>query len=251
MYLAGRFGELNFKLFGMLPTRKNIFNKVLIIEDDETLTHFIKEKIKSLGYEVDVFHSGSKGLEAALTNNYVLIIVDIVLPEVNGLEIVNKIRIRGMKIPVLVITDYASLGNEQASFEHGANIFHKKPINFDLLATQVKSLITYQSPKSVFKVNNWQIDANKQLVKIGKREVQLTPKECRALLALFAAKGNTLSRRELIMSTFKGVFEVSPGSIDTLICRIRSKLGKRNGQVLETVHGTGYRIDPKLFEERK
>jgi two-component system alkaline phosphatase synthesis response regulator PhoP len=235
-----------------MAQKENPYNKILVVEDDETLSSIIKKNLELLGFEVKTISDGKVGLKEALTNRYSLIIIDISLPNISGFDIVSKMKWNDMKTPTLIITNYDTNENELESFKRGANIFHQKPINFELFKTQVKSLLNYQSVKPVIEAGDLHIEPQKNLVIKSGKEIRLSPKEYRLLVTLISAKGDVLNRQDLLAKTFKGVRDLEEGSIDTLVCRLRKKLGKYRGEEsLETIHGVGYRMNQLYFKKKK
>ncbi len=228
----------------MLKKSDQFNNSILVIEDDKNLSFFIRKHLESLGYKVHIALSGDDGLKLALTNRYSLFIIDIGLPEVSGFSIVNKLRSNGLKTPIIIITTDITTQTEKESFEKGANLFHKKPIDFDLLNAQIGSLLSLYKMDPIINLGDLHIDTKKRYVSKDGKEIDLSYKEFELLLALVSSQGDILSRTDLINQTFKGVREVEEGSIDTLVSRVRKKLGKyKEENVIETIHGVGFRLN--------
>ncbi|MBN1915614.1 response regulator transcription factor [Candidatus Dojkabacteria bacterium] len=222
----------------------NLHNPVLLIEDDKNLSFFIKKHLESLGHKLRISFSGDEGLKLALTNRYSLFIVDIGLPGISGFSIVNKIRSNGFKTPIIIITSDITSSKEKESYERGANLFHRKPIDFELLGAQAESLLSIHKMDPVIILGDLYIDTKKRFVSKNNKEIKLSYKEFELLLSLVAAQGDILTRNDLINQTFRGVREVEEGSIDTLVSRVRKKLGKyKDEHVVETVHGVGFRLN--------
>ncbi|MFC1780255.1 response regulator transcription factor [Patescibacteria group bacterium] len=235
-----------------MAQKENPYNQILVVEDDDTLSSVIKKNLELLGFIVKTINDGKIGLKEALTNRYSLVILDISLPNVSGFDIISKMKWNDMKTPTLIITNYDTTENELESFKRGVNIFHKKPINFELFKTQVKSLLKFQSIKPVIEAGDLYIEPQKNLVTKKGKELRLSPKEYRLLLTLISAQGDVLNRQDLLAKTFKGVRDLEEGSIDTLICRLRKKLGKYRGEEsIETIHGLGYRMNLLYFQKKK
>ena len=219
-------------------------NTILLIEDDKNLSFFIQKNLQSAGHNVKTALNGEDGLKMALTSRYGLFIIDIGLPGISGFNIVNKLRIKDMKTPIIIITNDIKEDKERESFDKGANLFHKKPINFELLASQVKSLLSIHKMDPIVELGDLFIDTRRRYVSKMGKEIKLSYKEFELLLSLVSGQGEVLSRNDLINETFKGIREVEEGSIDTLVSRVRKKLKKYKGQyVVETVHGVGFRLN--------
>jgi len=219
-------------------------SSILLIEDDKNLSFFIQKNLQAAGQNIEASFSGDEGLKMALTKRYGLLIVDIGLPGISGFNVVNKLRTKGIKTPIIIITNDIKAERERESFDKGANLFHKKPINFELLASQVKSLLSIHKMDPVIELGDLFIDTKRRYVSKDGKEIKLSYKEFELLLSLVAGEGEVLSRNDLINETFKGIREVEEGSIDTLVSRVRKKLRKYKGQyVVETVHGVGFRLN--------
>jgi DNA-binding response OmpR family regulator len=236
----------------MIKTKYKTPNQILVIEDDLTLAFFIKKELERIGYIPHVVSDGKKGLNEALTNVYDLFIIDIGLPNVSGFDIVERIKDIGLKTPIIIITGNDTDENELETFKIGANLFHKKPINFQLLSEQIKSLIN-QYPKNVsLKIGDLRIEPKKRLIMKNSTEIKLSYKEFEMLLHVIYANGEILSREELLAKTFKGILDLEEGSIDTLVSRVRKKLKKFEADdVIETVHKSGYRLNIKYIKKIK
>lgn len=222
--------------------------KVLIVEDDLTLAFFIRKKLERLRCSVQVVDNGNIGFDLAVRSYYKLIILDVNLPEIDGFSILKRIRSRHLKTPVIVITGNNQEVREIVGYEMGANIFHPKPINFPLFEAQVKSALLISQPSPWVKIGDIELEpAANKLIKDGK-DVEITQKELTLIMALLENRGNVLSRQDILRITYKGPRESSESSVDTLVSRLRKKLGNwQNKPIIETIHGRGYRLNPDLF----
>ncbi len=225
------------------------FTRVLLIEDDIILSQFIKRKLDKIGIQIRVVGNGAVGLNEAMKNAYSLLLVDIGLPEVSGLTIIDKLRKKGISTPAIIITDGKLPGSEKASFAKGANLYHPKPLDFDLLNIQVSNLLRLHSPKPIIEIGDLYLEPNKRYIRKADKELELSFKEYELILLLISAEGNILSRQEIINRTLRGVTDSDEGSVDTLVSRMRRKLGKyANKHVIETVNGLGFRLNLSYFK---
>lgn len=223
--------------------------KILVVEDDENLAKVIKSTLEPITPDITLKYNGKEGLKEARLNHYSLIILDLALPGMNGLEIIETLRNYKIKTPIIVITNFELKQNELKSYERGVNLFHPKPIDYDLFLTQVKSLLTYQAEDVVVEVDHIKVNTELRTVSKESKEISLSGKEFKTLLSLLSEKGKILSRADLLNQTYKKARDLELGSIDTLICRLRNKLKKINAEdLIQTVHGEGYRINLKYLE---
>lgn len=221
-------------------------NRILLIDDDAMISRIIKNRLEQRGYIVDHQYDGRKGLDQAKKFKYSVILLDLSLPVMDGFQILRSMNELRIETPTLIISVHTDIENEIKSFRNGARIFHKKPINLELLETQVEALIgvTDKSLSDTIKLGDLLIDLDRAYVSKDQKEIKCSPKELRLLGAIAQAKGKVLSRQSLVSITAKEFDEPEEASIDTLVCRLRKKLGKyKGGEVIETVHGYGYRLN--------
>lgn len=227
-----------------MKPQKSSSTKILLIEDDIPLAFTIKYTLEMMEYSIKSVRDGALGLKEAKTNKYSLLIVDVGLPNINGFKIISRVREIGLKTPMIVITSDVTMENELQTFSTGANIFHAKPIDFDLLLIQIRSILNRAEVKPVLEVGDLFIEPSKHLITKAGRKLSLSYKEFELITLLADAEGDVLSRQDIMNKTLKDAREVDAGSVDTLVSRIRKKIGKYKGKdLVETVHGVGYRLN--------
>ena len=170
---------------------------MLIIEDDANLVLVLTKFIKSIGFNTQSTYSGKEGLEIALSNKHQLFIVDLGLIDIHGFELIEKIRQINNK-PIIVITGNTQEENEITSFKLEVNIFHKKPINFDILEMQIKSLMSPKRRGNILTTKNIYVDLNKRIFKSNNQVVPLTKTEFNFLVMLFNSNGQVFTRKQII-----------------------------------------------------
>lgn len=223
---------------------------ILLVEDDDHLAYALTRQLEQLGFEMTTATNGNAGLEAVLNTSYDLLIIDIGLPGVSGLEIVTKMRKHNIKAPAIIITSQLSSESERTSFIKGANLFHGKPIDIELLKAQINSLLQQYQPKAIMEAGDLYLDVAKRAVFKEGQQIKLSYKEFELVRLLIECKGEVLTRDDIIRSTYKGVNDPQDGSIDTLVSRTRKKLGEyKDEPVIETVHGVGFRLNSSYFVE--
>lgn len=223
--------------------------QILIVEDDANLARLLKNKLEEVVYRTVVCKDGLSAIETALHNRFLLIIIDILIPEIDGLRVLKTLRDNNIQTPVIVITGSLEKENEILAYKNGANIFHSKPINLELLLTQVKRVLseTALNSKTTLTVGNILIDPSRRsisnLAEEKRIEINLTNKEIKALIAIVEARGDIVTREKLLHLTNLYNRDLNLNSIDTLICRIRVKLKRIEAEeFIQTVHGSGYRF---------
>jgi DNA-binding response OmpR family regulator len=228
---------------------KNNRPSVLIIEDDANLVLVLKQFILSLGLNANSTYSGKKGFKKALSNKYQLFIIDLGLGDISGLKLVEKIRITNNK-PIIIITGNVEENNEIECFKLKANIFHKKPINFDILAVQIKSLISPKRRGNIITSKNVYINLNKRVFKFNDQVVPLTKREFNFLTMLFNSNGEVFTRKQIIYNIMNYFSSSSENCVDTMVSRIRKKLNEEDikNSLIKTVNCTGYKLNSEYFK---
>ncbi len=229
--------------------KNTISLKILVAEDNRSLSYFIKKFLESHGFQATIIEEGNQVLTTALEENFNLIILDIGLPGLNGLDIIEKLRENNDYTPVIVITNQLTDENEIKSFSMGANLFHRKPINYELLLVQVRSFVNNKTSDIEIKLDDTYINPSKRLVLCNDKKVNLTKNEFDFLLLLAVSQGKVFSRYTITHRILNKSHEVEPGAVDTLVSRLRKKLEKYGkGDLIETVFRAGYRINTDYLD---
>lgn len=224
--------------------RANLKKKILVIEDNQNLLNVLVQKLSRVGYDVYGAHDDKTGLELALKYNYSLIISDIYLPEYKGFEIIKTLRQSDVRTPAIIITDFSSSENEKQTYLNGANIFHKKPIDYDLLIVQTNFLINNFQFKPEIKIGDIFVDPEKRIFKKDSQLIDLTRKEFDLMLILLSSPGEVFSRREILNKISSHRMEAEERSVDLLVFRLRKLLGNyKDKDVIETVREKGFRLN--------
>ncbi len=224
---------------------------VLLVEDDLTLAYYFQKILEKENFAIHLETRGDRGAKEALTNKYDLILLDLILPIMNGTKVLKKFREHNKKTPVIVVTDesfYNDIAEPQMeSYQLGATLFHDKPINWDLLIVQMKSIIMLNEHHQEASFGKISINHNKQILKYDGKIINTSKKEFSLIAGLMKENGAAVSRRSLTYYTLKGNYEADESSIDTIVSRFRKKLqdhGIEPSLVIETVYGRGYRLAP-------
>lgn len=219
--------------------------KLLIIEDEKKIALFLKSGFEQEGFIVDVAYDGKEGLFLANTNEYDLMILDIMLPKVTGKQICEKVRFDGKDYPILALTVKSEIEFKVDLFEAGVDDYVVKPFSFQELVARARSLLKrpQRQEKDVLKIDNLSVDIRKHIVKRGDKKIDLTQKEF-ALLEFLLRNVNEAISKTVIIENLWGV-EVNPfsNSIETHISNLRNKIEKGfEKKLIHTVPRLGYRI---------
>ncbi|EGF6524067.1 response regulator transcription factor HprR [Salmonella enterica] len=217
--------------------------KILLIEDNKKTSEWVSQGLSEAGYIVDCVHDGRDGLHLALQEAYSLIILDIMLPGMDGWKIMNILR-TAKQTPVICLTARDSVDDRVKGLESGANDYLVKPFSFSELLARVRSQLRQNYPlQSVIKVADLEIDAVRQTVIRDGKIIVLTRKEF-LLLWLLASRDGEIVPRALIASEVWGInFDSETNTVDVVIRRLRSKIDDSfNRKLINTVRGMGYRL---------
>lgn len=222
--------------------------KILLIEDDTNLNFILTKSLERAGFSVITENTGAAGLSQALDKKVDLILLDIGLPELNGFEVIKKLRPQKLSVPIIVMTSQSQLGKEIESYELGANLFHRKPINYELLEAQIKSMLAPKISEADIKIKDLVISPAKMTVSRKGKGISLTKSEFDLLFLLVTSNGRVFSRNDISKRVMKSHMDVEPGAVDTLVSRLRKKLNVADGpEIIDTVHKSGYRVGSAYF----
>lgn len=216
--------------------------RILLVEDEKNVAAFIKKGLEEETYTVDVAEDGPEGLLMATEANFDLIILDVMLPGINGIKLCKTLRTKGIMKPILMLTAVDSVERKVEGLESGADDYLVKPFAFSELVARIKALLR-RTPDMVseLSLNDLRVDLLARRVYRGKSEIMLTQKEFSLLEYLLRNKGRVLSRTQIIENVWG--YDFSPGTniVDVHIKSLREKVdaGSERKLIL-TVRGTGY-----------
>lgn len=216
--------------------------RILIIDDSEGLVYILEKFFNKIGYKSVSAHNGTDGIKLALAKNICLAIVDIGLPDISGLKVIERIKNVIPELPIIAISKPKDLKDEISIYRKGVNLLHKKPISFKLLEAQVKNLIPKCENKTIC-MKDVLIDVEKGVVTKNDSAISLTKAERKCLQYLIDSNGYPCTRTNILKRLTINSHDKTEHSVDTLISRLRKKLKKTtNDNLIETVSGVGYRI---------
>ncbi len=224
--------------------------RVLLVEDDPRISAAIIETLNKEGYLVQHETSGEAGWFAGDTEDFSAIILDLGLPDIDGLSILRKWRSRGQNIPVLVLTARGSWEERVEGIDAGADDYLPKPFQIPELLARLRAIIRRSAgiASAILKTRDISLDTRtKSLIKAG-IPVQLTPLEYRCLHYLMLNQGRTLSQMELTEQLYAQDFERESNSVEVLVGRLRKKLGR---SAIITKRGFGYLIPVSAEVEKE
>jgi two-component system copper resistance phosphate regulon response regulator CusR len=224
--------------------------QILLVEDEANVVSFIKKGLTEDGYEVSVALDGNTGLKMALNFSYDLIILDVMLPGKNGLEVCSEIRRENTSVPILFLTALGTAENIVIGFDKGADDYLVKPFKFIELQARVKSLLRRVilpagtipvHDEKVYTIDNLTLNDYTKTVKRGDEIISLTSTEYRLLLLFLNNKTRVLSRMDILEKVWDVNFNMGTNVVDVYVNYLRKKIDKDNGnKLIHTVVGMGY-----------
>ncbi|MGI4750351.1 MAG: response regulator transcription factor [Janthinobacterium lividum] len=217
--------------------------RILLVEDEEKVSSFIKKGLEENQYSVELASDGAIALRQVLNNNYDLIILDVMLPYVSGIEICRQIRIKTEQLPILMLTALGTVEDKVAGFKAGADDYLLKPFHFNELLARIEALLRRKKPDDscILVFEDLQLNTlNNELMRAG-QPISLTTKEF-DLLVLFIRNKNKILSRPLIAKEVWGIdFDTGTNMIDVYVNYLRKKLEKgHERKLIHTVIGKGY-----------
>ena len=217
--------------------------RLLLVEDERKVSDLVARALRAESYAVDVAEDGQRGWELAQSYQYDLIILDLMLPQLPGEELLRRIRRTNPNVPILVLTARAATQDKVNNFEAGADDYLTKPFAFAELIMRVKALLR-RGPitrSSVLRVGDLEVDRFTQQVRRAGRRIELTPKEYALLEYLAANPGRVFSRTMIIEHVWDQSFEGLTNIVDVYVRHLRSKVDDPFPvKLIRTVRGVGY-----------
>lgn len=217
---------------------------ILIIEDEARIASFIAKGLKSAGYATHATASGADGAALAVRGGFDLVVLDVGLPDVDGFEVLERIRGQGVRVPVILLTARSSVADRVAGLEGGADDYMPKPFSFEELLARIRLRLradtgTTAGDPTQLSHNGLSLDLRTRRATVGERSVDLSAREFALAETFLRNPGQVLSREQLLSNVWG--FDFDPGSnvVDVYVRYLRGKLGRER---FETVRGMGYRL---------
>ena len=222
--------------------------KILLIEDDVAIARSLKEGLEDDAYAVDVAHDGDEGYRTATADDYDAIILDIMLPSMNGYEVCQALRQDGKRTPILMLTARDAERDIVKGLDTGADDYLAKPFSFEVLLARLRAILRRPNEKlgEILRVGDLTLDPSLKKVARASQEISLTTKEYGVLEYLMRNTGKVLSKEQIIAHVWDFDADVLPNNVELFIMFLRRKVDKPFGKkLIHTVPGFGYKLEDK------
>jgi len=215
--------------------------KALLLEDDPKIARFLTQVLREEGYAVDQCESGADALELAELGGHTVILLDWVVPDLDGLSVCRELRRRGVVTPILMLSARGSVKERVLGLETGADDYLTKPFEVEELVARVRALARRTVGFARVRCGELEIDRLERQAFLGGRKLALTGRELSLLLRLAISSDKVVTRTDLLASVWETSFDTGSNLLEVHVSRLREKLGERSG-IIETVRGVGYRL---------
>jgi DNA-binding response OmpR family regulator len=219
--------------------------RILLVEDEVKLAHAIKRALELQKYAVDAVNNGQEGLDFAIGEEFSLIILDVMLPEVDGIEICRRVREAGIHTPIMMLTAKGQITDKVTGLDVGADDYMVKPFSFEELFARIRALVRRpaQTNDPILSVKDLTLDPRTFVVKRGERAIELSAKEFSLLEYLLRNKNTVLNKDQIISHVWNYDSDVLPSTIEVHVKHLRDKIdGKDDASFIHTIRGRGYTI---------
>lgn len=218
--------------------------RLLVVEDDKKIASFLKKGLQEAGFSVDICHTGTDGLALGLTEPYAAAVIDIMLPGLDGLSLIEGLRNKGIATPVLILSARQSVDDRIEGLQRGGDDYMIKPFSFNELLARIQALLRRgqkNAESGVISVGELQLDPLKREVKRQNIKIELPAKEYALLELMMRNPGCVLSKTSILEHIYEYSFDPQTNVIDVLVCRLRNSVDKNHKKkFIHTVRGMGY-----------
>jgi DNA-binding response OmpR family regulator len=223
--------------------------KILVVEDDHTIAQAIKEGLEQESFAVDVEYDGEAGYNCASNDEYDLILLDLMLPKMSGVEITKKLREESNHTRILMLTARDQLQDKVSGLNTGADDYMVKPFSFEELLARVRALLRrpHESVGEILKTEDLSLNTITSEVKRGDVDISLSQKEYAVLEYLLRNKGKVLSKNNIMTHVWDFDADILPNTVEVFIKYLRDKVDRpfKGPEIIKTIRGFGYKIEDK------
>lgn len=216
---------------------------ILIVEDDATIARFVELELEHAGFGVLRAGEGPSAIELLEHNDVDLVLLDLMLPGIDGIDVARHIRKKGSHVPILMLTARAETQDVVSGFDAGADDYLRKPFEIPELLSRVRALLKRTAgpaAQTPLEASGIRIDPERRLATLDGAVLDLTAKEFDLLAYLVANAGRVISRDEILGAVWGTQHTTDSNVIEVFVCHIRNKIGDRENRVIQTIRGVGY-----------
>jgi two-component system OmpR family response regulator len=220
--------------------------RVLVVEDDRRLATSLRRGLQEAGFAVDMVHDGDEAIASAFAAPYDVIVLDVMLPSLDGFGVCRRLRDRQLRVPVLMLTGRDAVDDRVLGLEAGADDYLVKPFALRELVARLRALTRRHLPdrNAVLRAGTLTLDTGAHILRIGEQRVELTAKEFAVLEYLLVNRGRLVTRTQILESVWDYDFDGGRNLIEVYIARLRRKIeAAGGGDPIATLRGAGYRYD--------
>jgi DNA-binding response OmpR family regulator len=222
--------------------------RILVIEDEHRIARAIQEGLQQESYAVDIEYDGLSGYNSATSEDYDLIILDVMLPELTGHQVAAKLRAENNHTPILMLTAKDQDSDIVQGLDSGADDYLAKPFSFEVLLARVRALLRRpsQTLNQILSTHNLELDTKLKTVQRAGQPIQLSSKEYALLEYLLRNKGQVLSKNNITTHVWNFDADILPNTVEVFINYLRTKIDKpfAGPKLITTIRGFGYKIEP-------
>ncbi len=221
---------------------------ILAVDDNPAITELIQQGLSLIGYHVDVASNGAEALFKATTANYSLVVLDLMMPDVDGFQVIDRLRKSGRDLPVLFLTARNETQDKIKGLSLGADDYITKPFSLEELAERVKAILrrykgsTVSAGSPILQFGDLVLDESMHMVRRGEVDVDLTPTEFNLLAYLMENSNVVVSKAQILSKVWGYDFDGSDGVVESYVSFLRRKIDFTEPQLLHTVRGIGYSL---------
>ena len=225
-------------------TRRVLAMKMLLIEDDQIIADFIKKGMKEAGFAIDHASDGLKGLDSALNDSYDIAVIDLMLPKLDGLTIITRLRERKINLPIIILSAKRTVDERIAGLQSGGDDYLTKPFSFSELRARVEALLRRSSnvvESTTLSIKDLSLDLLARTVVRSGKKIDLQPKEFALLEYLIRNTGHVVSKTMIMERVWDYNFDPRTNIVEARISKLREKIDKDfDVPLIHTVRGLGY-----------
>lgn len=224
---------------------------ILFIEDDHRISTFVLKGLEEIGFSVTLATTGKSGRALALTHPWDIILMDIMLPDIDGIQLTQLIRYKKNHTPILILSALDDADDKVAALDSGADDYLTKPFHFKELLSRINALtrrtkFNYQDKETVYCCHNLQINVEQHSVTQNTLPIDLSPREYKLLLFLMENKNKVLSRTQILNAVWGINYDTNTNVVDVYISYLRNKIDEHLHKIIFTIKGTGYMLKEEI-----